>query len=123
MNRHRDDGGCRHWIPIAAAAIVAVAIHRGDLAITIIFATSVGCLSLVVGSICIVSPNSDAPAAQRRVWPFALPAALLALLAGFAGDLSWRSALVLFIEGAAIMFAWTELAGDELQNERGGDGE
>jgi len=99
-----------HWIPIAAAAMVAVAIHRGDLAISIIFATSVGCLSLVVGSICIVSPDSDSPAAQRRVWPFALPAALLTMLAGFTGELNWRHALVLLIEGGALGFAWRELS-------------
>ncbi|MGA2440259.1 MAG: hypothetical protein ABSH08_04840 [Tepidisphaeraceae bacterium] len=99
-----------HWIPIAAAAMVAVAIHRGDMAISIIFATSVGCLSLVVGSICIVSPNSDAPTAQWRVWPFALPAALLTLLAGFAGELNWRHALVLLIEGGALGLAWKELS-------------
>jgi len=100
-----------HWIPIAAATLVAVAIHRGDLAVSIIFATSVGCLSLVVGSICIVSPNSDVPAGCGRMWPFALPAALLALLIGFAGELNWRHALVLLIEGGALGLAWKELGG------------
>jgi hypothetical protein len=100
-----------HWIPIAAAALAAVAIHRGDLAVSIIFATSVGCLSLVVGSICIASPNSDTPAACGRAWAFALPAALLTLLAGFAGALNWRHALVLLIEGGALLLAWRELAG------------
>src|ERR1700679_3991312 len=77
-----------HWIPIAAAALVAMAIHRGDLALSIIFATSVGCLSLLVGSIAIVSPYSDAPGVYRRVWPFALPVGLLTLLIGFSGELS-----------------------------------
>jgi Ca2+/Na+ antiporter len=100
-----------HWIPIAAAALVAVAIHRGDMAISIIFASSVGCLSLVVGSICIVSPNSDVPAGYGRMWPLALPAALLTLLAGFSGELNWKHALVLLIEGAALGFAWKELGG------------
>jgi Ca2+/Na+ antiporter len=100
-----------HWIPIAGATLAAVAIHRGDLAISIIFATSVGCLSLVVGSICIVSPNSDVPVGYGRMWPFALPAALLALLVGFAGELNWRHALVLLIEGGALGFAWKELGG------------
>jgi cation:H+ antiporter len=111
-----------HWIPIAAAAMVAVARHRGDMAISIIFATSVGCLSLVVGSICIMSGNSEAPAGSRRAWPFALVAALLTLLAGFAGALSWRHALVLLIEGGALALAWKELSGGEPQNRRRFDG-
>jgi hypothetical protein len=102
-----------HWIPIAAAAIVAVAMKRGDLALSIIFATSVGCLSLLVGSICIVAPNADSPSAYRRFWPFALPAALITLLAGFAGQLSWRQAIVFFVEGGALFFAWKELAAND----------
>lgn len=99
-----------HWIPIAAAALVALALRRADLAISIVFATSVGCLSLVVGSIAIVSPDDEAPPAFRRLWPFALPAALLALLVGFAGQFSWQSALLLLIEGFALLFAWNELS-------------
>lgn len=99
-----------HWIPIAAAALVAMAMRRADLAISLIFATSVGCLSLFVGSIAIVCPDADAPATFRRVWPFALPAALLVLLVGFAGELTWRHGLVLLIEGFALLFAWRELS-------------
>jgi hypothetical protein len=98
-----------HWIPIAAAAVVAVIFRRGDLALSIIFASSVGCLSLLVGSICIVKPSFDAPGEYRRFWPFVLPAGLLTLLAGFAGSLSWRQALMFFIEGGALYFAWQEL--------------
>jgi hypothetical protein len=99
-----------HWIPIAAAAIVAVILKRGDLAVAIIFATSVGCLSLLVGSICIANPNVEPPPGYRQFWPFALPAALLTLLAGFAGSLSWRQSIMLFIEGAALYLAWQELS-------------
>jgi hypothetical protein len=103
-----------HWIPIAATALVAMALRRADLAISIVFATSVGCLSLVVGSIAIVSPDEEAPPTFRRLWPFALPAALLVLLTGFAGQFSWHAALLLLIEGCALLFAWKELslAGD-----------
>ncbi len=68
-----------------------------------------GCLSLLVGSICIVKPSFDAPGEYRRFWPFVLPAGLLTLLAGFAGSLSWRQALMFFIEGGALFFAWQEL--------------
>jgi cation:H+ antiporter len=101
-----------HWIPIAAAALVAITMRRSDIALSIIFATSVGCLSLLLGSICIVSPHADAPGVYRRVWVFALPAALLTLLAGFAGHLTWWHAGFLLIEGLVLMLAWRELSGD-----------
>ncbi|HEX4055210.1 MAG TPA: hypothetical protein VHX86_13180 [Tepidisphaeraceae bacterium] len=103
-----------HWIPIAAAALVAMSMRRADLAIAIIFATSVGCLSLFIGSIAIVCPDADAPATFRRVWPFALPAALLVLLVGFTGELTWRHGLVLLIEGFALLFAWRELGAEDV---------
>jgi Ca2+/Na+ antiporter len=102
-----------NWFPIAAAVLVAVAMRRGDWALSIIFATSVGCLSLLLGSICIMNPGSAAMAHSRRFWPFALPAALMALLAGFAGNLSWRSALALLIEGGALLLAWREISAGE----------
>jgi sodium/calcium exchanger protein len=101
-----------HWIPIAAAAIVAISVRRSDIALSIIFATSVGCLSLVLGSIFIASPHLDAPQAYRRLWPFALPAGLLTLLTGFAGHLSWWHAGFLLAEGIAVMLAWRELSTD-----------
>src|ERR1700689_4705304 len=59
--------GGGHWVPIAAAALVAMALRRADLAISIVFATSVGCLSLVVGSIAIISPDGEAPPTFRRL--------------------------------------------------------
>ncbi len=103
-----------HWIPIAATALVAMAMRRADLAISIVFATSIGCLSLLVGSISILSPDSETPPAFRRLWPFVLPAALLVLLVGFTGQFTCEHALVLLIEGGAIVLAWKELsvAGD-----------
>ncbi|MGD0542745.1 MAG: hypothetical protein ABSB33_14620, partial [Tepidisphaeraceae bacterium] len=99
-----------HWIPIAATALVAMVLQRADLAISIVFATSIGCLSLLVGSISILSPDSETPPAFRRLWPFALPAALLVLLVGFTGQFTFQHALVLLIEGAAILLAWKELS-------------
>ena len=98
-----------HWLPIAAAVVVAIVMRRGDWALSIIFATSVGCLSLLLGSICLVSPNSEASEKYRRFWPFALPAALLALLVGFTGNLSWKSAVMLLIEGGGFWFVWLEI--------------
>jgi Ca2+/Na+ antiporter len=103
-----------HWIPIGAAGIFALRLHRADWALAIVFATSVGCLSLLMGSICVVSPSFDAPPADRRVWPFALPAGLIVLLAGFAGGLAWWHGVVFLLEGLALAMAWGELSGKEL---------
>jgi Ca2+/Na+ antiporter len=106
-----------HFFPIAAAAIVAVCMRRSDLALSIIFSTSVAALSLVLGSIVLVAPHAEAPATLRRLWPFVLPAALLTLLAGFAGRLTWVHALILLGEGAALLLAWSELTrADPAQN-------
>jgi Ca2+/Na+ antiporter len=102
-----------HWLPIVAAALVAVVMNRADLAMAIIFATSVGCLSLLIGSICLVGPASEDNKAYRRFWAFALPAALLALLAGFAGQVSWRHAILFLVEGAILYSVWREIAGGE----------
>jgi Ca2+/Na+ antiporter len=102
-----------YWIPIAATAMVAVAFHRADLALSIIFATSVGCLSLLLGSMCIIRPNADSPAPPRRLWPLAMPAALLTLLIGFTGHFSWQHAGLLLFEGLALLFVWQELSGSD----------
>jgi cation:H+ antiporter len=117
LSRGRTSPGRRavgNWIPIAATALVAMVMGRADLALSIVFATSVGCLSLLVGSIAILSPDADAPPAFRRLWPFALPAALLVLMVGFAGQIGWQHAILLLLEGSVLLFAWKELsvAGD-----------
>jgi Ca2+/Na+ antiporter len=105
-----------HWTVVAAVTLVAIVMRRSDLAVAAIFASSVGCLSLLVGSISIVCPNVEAPPDFRKIWPLTLPAALLVLLAGFAGALNWRHAIALLIEGLVLLAAWRELsAGSEAQ--------
>ncbi len=98
------------WIPIAAAAIFAVALHRADAAITIVFCTSVAILSLIQGFVLLIAPADATPTPYRRLWPFVIPAALLALLAGFAAKLEWLQALMFLCEGAALFLAWMEIA-------------
>jgi Ca2+/Na+ antiporter len=106
-----------HFFPIAAAAILATLMREGGLALSIIFSTSVAALSLVLGSIVLVSPEVATPPTVRRLWPFVLPAALLTLLAGFAGRLTWIHAIVLLAEGAVLLLAWTELSRREASAE------
>jgi hypothetical protein len=97
-----------YWIPIAAVALALLAAKRTDLALAIIFGTSVAGLSLVQGAVLVTAPDSDAQVAFRRLWPFALPAALLALLAGFGGKLYWWHGLIFLLEGAALFLAWAD---------------
>jgi Ca2+/Na+ antiporter len=124
-----------HWLPVIVTALLAALAGYGDIAVGVLFATSVAVLSLVLGIVTCthdfaagstepggfpvieaaapanVSPIggvAEAPAAQwRRLWAFVLPAALLALLAGFSGFLSLNHALALLTEGVVILALWT----------------
>jgi Ca2+/Na+ antiporter len=106
-----------HWIPIAAVAVAAILLRRGDLALTIVFCTSVATLSLVFGSMILAGPVFDAPPAVRRLWPLVLPAALLPWLAGFAGHLTWIHAILFLLEGIVIWLVWSAT----LKSQRHGD--
>ena len=120
-----------YWIPIAVAAIIASWVGRRDLALSIVFSTSVASLSLVLGAIVAVNPDagswgSDSASAgsaaagepggesaggdrgrlNPRSWMFVLPAALLPFFAGFSGRLTWVHALMFLIEGAVLLGVW-----------------
>ena len=96
-----------HWVPIAATSIVAAARGHADVAVALAFATSVGCLSFVLGVLTYLAPMDQLPAA-RRAWPFVLPAALLALIAGFSGHVSWLHAVAMVLLGIALMSVWRD---------------
>lgn len=98
-----------HWMPVAVAAMAALLVRRADLALCIIFCTSVASLSLVQGTIVLMAPRDEAPPDARRVWPFALVTALMTLLAGFAGRLTWVHALIFLGEGAVLLAVWMDL--------------
>src|SRR5258708_6433072 len=66
-----------HWSPIATAVVVALVMRRDDIALGIIFGTSVAVMSTAVGSLCVIAPVGPAPARWKRLWPFTLAAALL----------------------------------------------
>src|SRR4051812_7329500 len=96
-----------HWLPIAVTGVVAVRLGKPDVAVALAFSTSVAALSFVLG-ICTYIAPMDAPAAWRRAWPFVLPAALLALVAGFSGQLTALHAMAMLILGGAVYSAWRE---------------
>ncbi len=94
-------------IPIFASAIAAVVMRQPEVAVSIIFGTSVACLSLALGATTILSPLNPSPA-NRRMWAFVLPAALVYLVAGFNGHLTWWHAVLLLTLGVAILAVWLD---------------
>jgi Ca2+/Na+ antiporter len=95
------------WLPIAATAIAAIVARRADIAVAVIFGSSVALLSLVLGMALYMSPLQSLPA-SKKVWPFVLPAALLPLMAGFSAHLTWWHALMFLALGAGIFSVWRE---------------
>src|SRR4051812_3020781 len=73
------------WMPIAWTGILAALAGRPELGIRVAFASSVVVVSLNLGLLILLSPPQQGNPGATRAWPFILPAALLALLAGFSG--------------------------------------
>jgi hypothetical protein len=117
-NQHGFRAVCS-WIPIAALTVGAVLLHEQGVALAVIFATTVGSLSLVAGCVGIMGETKDEPpqwpAPARRVATLLLPTALLAFLAGFSGYLDYFSAVILGIEGIILLAVWRERDPDGLQ--------
>ena len=113
--------GVGHCLPIAAVALMCL--HPGiaspgpeggrpQVAVGLLFASSVACLSLVLGIVTYLAPAVTLPP-TRRAWPFVLPAALLALVAGFSGTLTWTHAGMFALLGLVVMNLW--VGADELE--------
>ena len=103
-----------YWLPVAVTCLVALGLGRPDVAVALAFSTSVAALSFVLGVLTYIAPMEAAPA-SRRAWPFVLPAALLALVAGFSGEFNWVHALALLVLGGAVYSAWGEAARGEAE--------
>jgi Ca2+/Na+ antiporter len=95
------------WLPILATAIAAVAMRMPEMAICLVFGSSVASLSLVLGMTSYVAPVSP-PMPERRLWAMVLPAAIFLLLAGFRGKFTWLHAVMLLVMGAAFLAVWAE---------------
>ena len=101
---------CTLFIPIAAASLIAMFLGRPEIAVGIVFGTSVGAVTIVVGFVAVSGPINPGPARWRRLWPFLLVASLLVFVAGFKGTLNWHDAVALLIEGLIVYSLWTEPA-------------
>lgn len=95
------------WVPIMATALAAVAMGHPEMAVALVFGSSVASLSLVLGMSTYVGPLQEFPP-SRRLWSLILPPALLALLAGFRGNFNWLHAALLLVMGAAFLPMWLE---------------
>lgn len=95
------------WLPILVTALAAVAMGQSQMAVCLVFGSSVAALSLVLGMTMWVAPPAS-PSPQWRRWALLLPASILLLLAGFRGQLTWWHAVMLLVMGAAFLFVWME---------------
>jgi len=98
------------WVPVAVVVMVATLLGRVEVAVGVIFAVSVACLSLVPGLAALFQPEgattepADASRTPRRAWGFVLAVALMLLIIGFSGRFTLLHAGLLFAQGLAIFF-------------------
>ena len=97
------------WLPIAVTTLAAVLLGEPAAAMGVIFATSVGSLSLVVGVIAMYRSAHPDDLPPPRWSLFIVPACLLAWLVGFRTHLSEIIALLLLAQG--LMIWWTGRGG------------
>ncbi len=95
-----------HWLPIAAVALAAMAMGQRDVAVRLVFSTSVIAVSLVLGAIVLTRPPAPGHSAARRRWGLLAPVAAMALLAGFHARMTGFTAMVFLAEGLAIVLWW-----------------
>ncbi len=96
-----------HWLPIAAVALLAMMGNRSEVAIRVIFASSVASISLGIGAITVLAPVTPTAGTRKR-WPMVLPVALLVFLMGFRGKLALLHVVVLAIEGLVVFLLWND---------------
>jgi Ca2+/Na+ antiporter len=97
-----------HWTPIAITVLVARALGGWEIALGLIFGTSVAVMSTVLGSVSTMAPVGPAPNNYKRLWPFTLVAALIVFVSGFNGLLTWKHGMALLVEGLALYSLWRD---------------
>lgn len=106
-----------HWGPVALVALLAAASGRADIALGVVFGTTVAVLALGVGVVTYLAPP-DALPPTRRAWPFVLAGALLVLVAGFSGRLTPVHGVMLLLLGVAVLGVWRAAAAEDVAVER-----
>ena len=95
------------WLPVPATALCAQFMGFPDIAVGVVFGTSVASLSLVLGMTTYLAPLQQLPT-DRRVWPLVLPASIVALVAGFSGKLTPLHGVLLLVMGVAFLAVWLD---------------
>src|SRR5262245_42849891 len=95
-----------YWMPMALVALLAAVGKQPQIAAGVPFGASVACVSLVIGVVQLTSPPRTIVVEDRRRWVFLLPAAVLAILAGFKARLTLLHAGVFLIAGIALLPLW-----------------
>jgi Ca2+/Na+ antiporter len=95
-------------VPIGLTAVLAVMMHRPEIAVGVLFAASVAALALVNGLCAFLSPTAEVPGMARRVWIFLIPLSMLALVAGFSGHLTLQHAAIFALQGGFIYYVRTD---------------
>ncbi len=83
--------------------------RQPEIAVTVIFSSSVAALCLALGLSSYLAPMRAVPP-RSRAWAFLLPVALLTFVAGFAGELNAIHAAMLLVLAAFILPVWLERA-------------
>ena len=95
-----------HWIPVASVGITSVIVGLPVIGVCVAFGASVAALTLNLGLITATTGEEVGAGEFSRAWPFLIPAALIAFVAGFSARLNWQHAIMLAIEAAMIAVVW-----------------
>jgi Ca2+/Na+ antiporter len=95
------------WLPVAVLSIVAILINQPQIAVGVVFSTSVAVLTLATGATTFLEP-AEGTLVSRRCWPMLLPAGILVFLVGFRGTVSGFDALVLLLQGLFVLLLWID---------------
>jgi len=95
-----------HWLPIVAAVLFATILGYGEMAVAMIFGTSVALLSVVSGFVVMAGPLVEIPSQPRRLWPFLPVLTTLVFVLGLRGMLGVFELTALIIQGLLLLLLW-----------------
>src|SRR3954468_6185230 len=95
-----------HWLPIVVAVLFATFLGYGEMAVAMIFGTSVALLSVVSGFVVIAGPLGDVPNQPRRLWPFLPVLTTLIFVLGLRGLLGVFEVVALVVQGLLLLLLW-----------------
>lgn len=100
------------WLPVALCVLVAMLLGEPTVAVTLIYATSLAAVTVVLGGALLFTPHAEDAAAMRpsavssSMLSLGLPMLLVVWLIGFSGNVTPASALALLIAAIATLDAW-----------------